>query len=228
VTDKTVVLVHGAWHGAWCWEKVTPLLDDAGIAHVAVELPLTAFEDDVAATCNAVDAVSGPVLLCGHSYGGAVITEAGHEPNVERLVYLAAFACDEGESPASTAPDAGVPSADLDGALIISEDDGVIAVKLDEAATVLFHDCAPEDVEAALKRLRPMHLKCFATPLGAPAWRNKPSTYVVCSEDRAVHPELQRIMAKRCTESVEWPTAHSPFLNRPDLVADLLRELATS
>jgi pimeloyl-ACP methyl ester carboxylesterase len=225
VADKTVVLVHGAWHGAWCWEKVTPLLDDAGIDHVAVELPFTSFEDDVATTRKAIDDVAGPVVLCGHSYGGAVITAAGHQPNVERLVYLAAFACDEDESPASTAPDAEVPSTKLDSVLIISEEDGVIALELAETAAVFFHDCAPEDVEAALDRLRPMQLSCLSTPVGPPAWKANPSTYVVCTEDRGVHPELQRVMANRCTESVDFPTAHSPFLNRPDLVAGLLVDL---
>jgi len=227
VTDKTVVLVHGAWHGPWCWEKVTPLLDDAGIEHVEVDLPFTSFEDDVAAACDAVDAVPGPVVLCGHSYGGAVITEAGHRENVERLVFLTAFACDEGESPASTAPDAAAPTTDLANAFVIGDD---ASISLDEAAgpSVLYHDCDAEDVKAAMQRLRPTRLECLSTPVGPPAWRTKPSTYAVCSEDRGVHPELQRIMAKRCTESVEWPTAHSPFLNRPDLVADLLIELAGS
>jgi len=224
--DSTVVLVHGAWHGAWCWEKVTPLLDDAGLAWVAVELPLTSFEDDVAATRHAIDSSSAPVVLCGHSYGGAVITEAGHQRNVDRLVYLAAFACDEGESPANTAPDAHAPSTDLDAALIVSEDGGIVALDKANAGAVFFHDCAPEDIEAALKRLRPMRLDCLMTPVGPPAWKTKPSTYVVCTEDQGVHPELQRVMAKRCTESLEWPTAHSPFLNRPDLVAALLAELA--
>jgi pimeloyl-ACP methyl ester carboxylesterase len=222
----TVVLVHGAWHGAWCWEKVTSLLDEAGIDHVAVELPLTSFEDDVAATDDAIDSVPGPVVLCGHSYGGAVITAAGHRPNVERLVFVAAFACDESESPARTAPNAEVPSTDLMGALIISEDDGVIALDQSKTPAVFYHDCAPEAVEAATQRLRPMQLECLTTPVGPPAWKATPSTYVVCSEDRGVHPELQRIMAKRCSESVEWPTAHSPFLNRPDLVAELLAGLA--
>ena len=91
---------------------------------------------------------------------------------------------------------------------------------------VFYHDCDPEDVDAAIQRLRPMELGCLTTAVGPPAWKAKPSTYVVCSEDRGVHPELQRLMAKRCTESVEWPTAHSPFLNRPDLVAGLLVDLA--
>jgi pimeloyl-ACP methyl ester carboxylesterase len=226
--DPTVVLVHGAWHCAWCWEKVTPRLDDAGVAWVAVDLPLTTFEDDVAATRAAIDAAGGPVVLCGHSYGGAVIPEAGGRPNVQRLVYLAAFACDEGESPANTAPDADAPATDLEHALVITDDGTEVSIDHDATAAAVYHDCRPEDVAATLEQLRPMHLACLMTPVGRPAWRDKPSTYVVCEEDQAVHPELQRVMAKRCTESLEWPTAHSPFLNRPDLVAGLLVDLARS
>jgi pimeloyl-ACP methyl ester carboxylesterase len=222
----TVVLVHGAWHGAWCWEKVTPRLDDAGVAWVAVDLPFPSFEDDVAATRAAIDGASGPVVLCGHSYGGAVVTGAGGRSNVQRLVYLAAFACDEGESPANTAPDASVATADLEALLVLSDDGTVVSVRDEAAAAAFYHDCTPEDVVATVERLRPVQLACLVTPLGPPAWRDKPSTYVVCTEDHAVHPELQRVMAKRCTESLEWPTAHSPFLNRPDLVAGLLVDLA--
>jgi pimeloyl-ACP methyl ester carboxylesterase len=224
----TVVLVHGAWHGAWCWEKVTPRLDEAGVPWLAVDLPLTSFEDDIDSTRAVIDGADGAVVLCGHSYGGAVITEAGGQSNVQRLVYLAAFACDAGESPANTAPDAEAPTTDLERALVISDDGATILLDETTAPASFFHDCTPEDVEAAVARLRPMQLQCLTTPVGRPAWRDTPSTYVVCSEDRAVHPELQRVMAKRCTESLEWPTAHSPFLNRPDLVAELLVDLARS
>jgi pimeloyl-ACP methyl ester carboxylesterase len=224
VTDAaTVVLVHGAWHGGWCWEKVVPLLDDAGVPSVAVELPFTSFADDVAATRAALDGVDGSVVLCGHSYGGAVITEAGHHPAVEHLVYLTAFAIDEGESPARTAPDADVPPA-LENALAI--DGTTVTVKPELVVDGLYHDCTPEDAAAAQARLRPIEVACFTTPSGPSAWKDKPSTYVVCTEDHAIHPDLQRVMAARCTSSVEWDTAHSPFLNRPDLVADLLTELA--
>src|SRR5687767_5236401 len=110
---RAVVLVHGAWHGPWCWDKVVALLDEEGVPSVAVELPFTSFADDVAATRGVIQAVDGPVVLCGHSYGGAVITEAGHHPAVEHLVYLTAFALEEGESPAATAPEANVPSTEL-------------------------------------------------------------------------------------------------------------------
>jgi pimeloyl-ACP methyl ester carboxylesterase len=227
VTDNaTVVLVHGAWHGAWCWDKVVALLDDAGITSVAVELPLTGYADDVAAAARAVVAVDGPVVLCGHSYGGAVITGAGDRPNVERLVYLTAFACEEGESAATIAPDARAASTDVDGVFVIDEDGTTVTLVPDRSPAVFYHDCSPEDVASALTMVRSMQLHCLTTPVGEPAWRSKPSTYVVCTEDRAVHPELQRVMAARCTESVDFPTAHSPFLNRPDLVAGLLAELA--
>jgi pimeloyl-ACP methyl ester carboxylesterase len=224
--EATVVLVHGAWHGPWCWEKVTPLLERADVAWSAVELPLTSLEDDVAAVRQTIAGVGGPVVLCGHSYGGAVITEAGHEPTVQRLVYLAAFACDEGESPAHTAPDAGVPAKNLEGVLVIADDGSTVTLDDTNAPAIFYNDCTLEDVEAALRRLRRMRLQCLMTPVGAPAWRDKPSTYVVCTEDQAVHPELQQIMAKRCAEALEWPSGHSPFLSDPDLVAGLLVDLA--
>jgi pimeloyl-ACP methyl ester carboxylesterase len=222
--SRTVVLVHGAWHGAWCWEKVIPLLDDAGVSVVAIDLPLTSLHDDVDATLAAIDGVGGPVVLCGHSYGGAVITDAGNHPAVEHLVYLTAFAVDEGESAARTATDENLPSTDLAEAFEI---DGTSATLKPELVVAgLYHDCDPADAEAARARLRPIDMSCFTTPAGPPAWRDIPSTYVVCTEDQGIHPELQRFMAKRCTTAVEWPTAHSPFVNRPDLVAELLIERA--
>lgn len=227
MTDAaTVVLVHGAWHGAWCWEKVVPLLEANDIEAVAVDLPLTSLHDDVRAVTGALDGVGGRAVLCGHSYGGAVITGAGHHEAAGHLVYLTAFACDERESPAATAVDTPLPSTDLGDALAFSDDGQTVALKPDVAVKALYHDCDAADVDAALARLRPMSLSCLTTPVGPPAWRVKPSTYVVCTEDQGVHPALQRLMAGRCTNSVEWPTAHSPFLNRPDLVASLLTDLA--
>ena len=224
--DKQVVLVHGAWHGAWCWEKVVPLLAARGVAVTTFDLPLTSYDDDVAATNAVLQRAGGSVVLCGHSYGGAVITGAGHHPSVEHLVYLTAFACDEGESPAATATDADLPATDLASALEV-HDDGTATVNPAMVVDGFYHDCDAADADAAAQRLRPIHMSCFTTPLGPPAWRTKPSTYVVCNDDHAIHPALQRHMAARCTTTVELPTAHSPFLNRPDLVADLLAPLAT-
>lgn len=224
--SKTVVLVHGAWHGGWCWDKVVRLLDDRGVAAATVDLPFTSYDDDVKATTEVLNGVDGPVVLCGHSYGGAVITGAGHHPSVTHLVYLTAFANDEGESLIATATDEALPSTDLGSALVI-DDDQMVTVADDKKVEAFYHDCAAGDAVEAIARLRPTSMSCFTTAIGPPAWRDKPSTYVVCTEDRAIHPALQGHMAARCTNTVEWPTAHSPFLNRPDLVAELLTSLAT-
>lgn len=224
----TVVLVHGAWHGAWCWEKVTPLLAEAGIDAVAVDLPggdglpgdLVA---DAAAVRTALDTLDGPALLCGHSYGGIVITEAGGHPAVARLLYIAAFVPDVGETirdTVGTAPHRPVSAA--------VGDDGLLRVDAD-GAQLLYHDCAPADAEAAMARLRPQQVQGFRQPVTTAAWQSRPSTYALCTEDRAVEAGLQRRLAERAgAEIVEWPTGHSPFLCRPDLVAGLLVALSAA
>jgi len=224
--SKTVVLVHGAWHGAWCWDKVVALLEKQGVAVETFDLPLTSFDDDVAATTAVLDRIDGDVVLCGHSYGGAVITNAGNRANVAQLVYLTAFACDAEEFPAATAADADLPATDLASAFVIA-DDGTATIAPQFIVEGFYHDCDPQDAADATARLRPIHMSCFTTPVGRPAWKTKPSTYVVCTEDRAIHPALQRHMAARCASTVDLDTAHSPFLNRPEAVADLLAGLAT-
>ena len=229
----TVVLVHGAWHGAWCWDKVTSLLGDAGVPSVAVDLPgggglpgdLLA---DAAAVRAVLDALEGPALLCGHSYGGAVITEAGGHPSVARLVYIAAFVPDAGEALADAAGSSGSSGSTPPPRPVSASvgDDGL--VRLDpEGAQRLYHDCSPADAEAAVSRLRPQRADGFRQRVSAAAWRTRPSTYALCTEDRAVEAGLQRRMAERAgAEIVEWPTGHSPFLCRPDLVAALLVALS--
>jgi pimeloyl-ACP methyl ester carboxylesterase len=222
----TVVLVHGAWHGAWCWDKVVAGLGAKGVKVDAVELPLTSFADDVHATSAAVAAAGGPVVLCGHSYGGAVITEAGDHPAVRRLVYLCAFALDPGEDLTTAAAGEQLASSDIADAFRFSEDATMVHLEPDGARTAFYLDCDPAEADAALARLRPMAFACFTTPVTKSPRRDRESTYVVCTEDRAIHPELQHALAARCTTSVEWPTSHSPFVSRPELVVDLLAELA--
>ena len=239
--ERSIVLVHGAWHGAWAWERVVPLLAAAGVASRALDLPghgedAGPFGDlhaDVARVGETLDEVDGDAVLVGHSYGGAVITEAGLHPAVTHLVYLAAFALDAGESCVNAAADVGAGVISHEGrpnlgAGLITGADDLITLDPSSAAACLYNDCDADTVDWAVARLGPQPLVTLqGVPTGA-AWRTKPSTYVVCGNDMAVHPDLQRIMARRCRSVVEWPTDHSPFLCRPDLVAELLVDLVQS
>lgn len=241
-----VVLVHGAWHGAWCWDGVVEGLRAEGITADAIDLPghgddampLTDLHGDAARVTAALDALAtvedDPVLLVGHSYGGAVITEAGVHPSVAHLVYLAALNLDEGETMMEAALE-DPRTADIDhtgrpGFMdhLTMLDDGS-AVISDEGAAALFYNGCPADAAAgAIARLTPQPLLNMGQCPARVAWRERPSTYVVCARDNAVHPDLQRILADRATTSVEWDTDHSPFLADPGRVSAFLAELARS
>jgi pimeloyl-ACP methyl ester carboxylesterase len=235
-----VVLVHGAWHGAWCWDRVVDGLGAGGVATLAIDLPghgedrrpLTDLHGDAAAVREAIDAVEGEVVLVGHSYGGVVVTEAGVHPQVRHVVYLAALNVDAGETAGTAA--AGDPEAEsLDHSsrpqmrsFLHRLEDGSWRMNPDGAGLLLYNDCDAESVAWAASRLTPQRMENMAQSPTAVAWRDRPSTYIVCSHDNILHPGLQRILARRATASVEWPTSHSPFLSRPELVVDLLSELA--
>jgi pimeloyl-ACP methyl ester carboxylesterase len=224
---RTIVLVHGAWHGPWCWSPVLARLDERGIPAVPVELGLRDLHLDAGAVTAAIDDVGGPVVLVGHSYGGAVITEAGVHPMVERLVYLCAFAVDEDETLVGVTLDHETQS-DLAGSMVLHAD-GTSTIDPATGAAVFYGHCDPADAERAIALLRPHAGATLTQPTKAVAWRERPTTYVVCGDDRAVAPSLQRELAARIPDValVEWPDAdHSPFLSRPAEVADLLAGLA--
>jgi pimeloyl-ACP methyl ester carboxylesterase len=235
----TVVLVHGAWHGAWCWSKVVPLVEAAGVAVVAVDLPGHGdrpgppgdLYQAAAHVREVLDGIEGPLVVCGHSYGGAVITEAtADRAGVVQLVYLAALMPDVGESVGTTMPDAvigdGAVSA-LGGDTITRHEDGTMTVEPGAAVPALYGDCSTEDVEFALARLCPQSAASFGQSLTGAGWRDIPATYVVCTEDRAIVAGFQRAMATaRATTVVELRASHSPFFSQPEAVADLLVELA--
>lgn len=227
----TVLLVHGAWHGAWCWERVTPLLDAKRIPWRAVGLPTcdekrstpATLHDDAATVRAALDAIDGPVVVCGHSYGGFVITEgaAGH-PAVRRLVYLAAYMPDERETLISLT--ASEPSATILGALK-PRPDGRTFVDPDQLTDIFFNDCEPAAAAWAVANVSAMFTPANDLPT-AFAWRDTPSVYIVTSRDNAVPPALQRRMSAHASRVLEWDTSHSPFISQPHLVADLLASLA--
>jgi len=234
-----VVLVHGAWHGSWAWERVLPLLSAAGVEAIAVDLPghgsdrgpLGDLHGDAAWVRAELDR-HDRVVLVGHSYGGAVITEAGDHPTVDRLVYVAAFPLRDDEScaHAASAEAAGIDHRgrpDL-GAGFVHHADGTVTLDPGTATACLLSDCDPPTITWALGRLGPQPLNTLTQSPTTFAWRSKPSTYVVCANDQAIHPDLQRILARRCQAIIEWPTGHSPFLSEPQRVAELLGTLASS
>jgi pimeloyl-ACP methyl ester carboxylesterase len=236
----TVVCVHGAWHGAWSFDRVLPLVRERGIDGVAIDLPghgddpgpYADLHGDAARVTEVLDTIDGDVVLVGHSYGGAVITESGVHPRVAHLVYLCAFAIDGDEAVSR----AGVNDPDI--ATVSHEgrpsfvqhlhvaDDGLGTWDAEGAGPCFYSDCDADTVAWAVARIDAHPMGNLAQAPDAVAWRDTPSTYAVCTEDMTVHPDLQRILARRCTTSVEWSTGHSPFLSRPDLVADLLVGLA--
>jgi pimeloyl-ACP methyl ester carboxylesterase len=237
---STVVLVHGAWHGAWCFDRVVPLLEAAGVPVIAIDLPghgrdpgpFTDLHGDARRVVSTLDGINGAVLLLGHSYGGAVITEAGVHPAVTQLVYLCALALDRGESCVAAAVDqaASLPHdgrPDMEEGLILHAD-GSSSLAPSTAAACLYSDCDPETVAWALANLGRQPMTNLGQTPSAVAWRERPSTYVACSEDLAVHPGLQKLLAQRCNSSHVWSTGHSPFASDPERLSSLLVELAES
>ena len=232
-----MVLVHGAWHGAWCWEKVIALLDDAGVQTIALDLPghgddtqpLTDLAGDAAALGEVLEELSDPVI-CGHSYGGCVVTEGVAERSARHLAFLAAFPLRPGESAVAAAVDAPRdpdPRYERLGEAMRIGDDDVVVVDPEWAVPLFFADCPEDDAVKAAARLCPQSMAELRGVAKHGEWQRLPSTYVVCTDDLAVPPTLQRALAARCTRTLEWPTSHSPFLSRPELVANLLIELAT-
>jgi pimeloyl-ACP methyl ester carboxylesterase len=224
----TVMLVHGAWHGAWCWDDVRVRLHDAGIATVAVDNPSVTrrgadLRADVDHVRAALDAVNGPVVLVGHSYGGAVVSEAAAHPNVVHTVFLTAFPLEAGESVATNRLTGG---EDMDLAEAFVFDGDSISVDPDRVVHFFFHDCDEAVAAAACDRLLPMSFAAMSGTAETARWREKPSTYVVCTDDHTLPVALQRSGASRVDNVIELHASHSPFLSRPDDVARIISAIA--
>jgi pimeloyl-ACP methyl ester carboxylesterase len=222
-----VVLVHGAWHGPWCWERVIAGLEEQGIAVRATELHRGSLPADTAAVQADVDALAGdgPVVVCGHSYGGAVITGLGPS-NLAHLVYLCAFMLDEQETTLEWLTEA--PLTALADAMVLSEDNTYVTIDPGEARRAFYADCGDDVVTESIGRLQPQAMLPGGESPERIAWREVSATYVICELDDALHPEAQRRFAARAANTAVWPTAHSPFLSRPELVVELLAQLATA
>jgi pimeloyl-ACP methyl ester carboxylesterase len=221
---KNVVLVHGAFADGSGWEAVFNILTKDGYSVAVVQQPETSFAEDVKFAKAMIDRQSGPVVLVGHSYGGAVITEAGNDPKVAALVYINAFALDAGESSATiekAVPPAGTGiKATADGYLYIDP----AAFHSDFAADV------PEAKTAFMAQSQVLFsTDSFTTPVKTPAWKSKPTWYVMSTADRSINPEQERMMAKRANaKMIEVNSSHAAYISHPKETAKLIEEAATS
>lgn len=236
-----VVLVHGAWHGAWCWATLQAELDRRAIPSIAVDLPghgastdpLGGLHDDAAALRAVLDRLAdrgaGPVALVGHSYGGAVITQAAvGRADIAHLTYVAAFALDDGESVLGCLGAMERHEVDLAAAMVPTADGSATTLDPTKAASALYGSCPAAAVRAALPRLGPQTVASMTEEVAGTPRDAIASTYVVCSQDRAVHPAHQTVMAERCSRSHVLDADHSPFLSAVEPTADVIEQIAST
>ncbi|WP_394618507.1 alpha/beta fold hydrolase [Lentzea sp. JNUCC 0626] len=211
-----ILLVHGAFHGAWCWESLVAELNRLGRTARTVELPSAGtpagLHEDAEAIRHAITAIDRPVAVVGHSYGGFPVTEAtAGAAHVSRLVYLAAWMVEPGTSIAEVA---GLPPFETE----------MVPPPLDAVAQ-FYGDVDPEVAERAVARLRPQSARSGTDRLRAAGWLTIPSTYLVCDNDKTMPPSLQEEMAARASAVHHLPTSHSPFLSAPGPLAVLLHQI---
>ena len=219
---SSVVLVHGEWADGSSWSKVIPLLQKNGLRVTAVQLPLTSLADDVAVTRHVIALQEGSTVLAGHSYGGSVITEAGtNAPNVVGLVYVSAFAPEEGESLGDLYARAAAPGV----AHVRPDDEGFLWIDPEAFA----HDVDPVQARILAVVQKPIAARIFGDKVTRPAWELKPSWYLVSEIDRMIPAETQRFMSKRMGATVvSVPASHWSMVSHPDQVAKLISDAASS
>ena len=221
--NATVILAHGAWADGSSWQAIVGPLEAHGLNVVAVPLPLTSLSDDAAALNRTIARTRGPIILAAHAYAGSVIATANDE-RVAALVYIAALAPDEGETVAhvfykdETHPNAPQLAPDADG-LILMPDEGF--------ANAFAQNATPAQLALCKAVQRPISVKSIQEPSPTPAWRSKPTWYLVAEEDRMINPKTQRFMADRMKATVRsFAVDHTPLLTAPGKVVDIILEAA--
>jgi pimeloyl-ACP methyl ester carboxylesterase len=221
---KNVVLVHGAFADGSGWEAVAKILEKDGYTVSVAQPPETSYADDQKYTKAAIDAMGGPVVLVGHSYGGSIITEAGNHPNVAALVYIAAFALDDGESCASI--EQAVPQASQ---AFKPDSNGNWWIDQAHFAADFAADVPPAVSHFMAISQVPISTDSFTHKVTHPAWKTKPTWYMVATRDRSINPSQERMMAKRArAKTVEVAASHVPYVSLPKQTAKLIEEAATS
>jgi len=227
-----VVLIHGAFHGAWCWAALQADLDRRSIASLAPDLPghgaslepLGDLHGDARSVRALLDRLGVPVVLVTHSYGGAVATEAaaGH-PDVSHIVYVSAFVPDQGEAVLGLAQTLPTAEYALPAAMVMGETSCTIDPS--RARAVFYGECTQQVASAAAARLDAQSLATFSQPANVAAWRSIPSTYVRCLRDQAIPLAHQDVMSNRCKEIITIDTDHSPFISRTGELADIVERI---
>jgi pimeloyl-ACP methyl ester carboxylesterase len=223
---KNIVLVHGGFVDGAGWKGVHQILKKKGHNVSVVQNPTISLQDDVRVTKQVLAAQNGPAILIGHSYGGAVITEAGTHPNVAALVYITAFAPDKGESVGKVI---GSFPADAPQPPILPPKDGFLFLDNKKFAASFAADVDPEKAAFMADSQVPWGLEALGGEITEPAWRTKPSWYLVVTEDKMIPPVAQRAMSKRAGATVrEVGGSHAIYVSQPQAVADLIEEAAKS
>ncbi|KAF9141957.1 hypothetical protein BGX30_003712 [Mortierella sp. GBA39] len=222
-----IVLVHGAFVDASSWSHVIPYLQAAGHYVVAVQQPLTSIDDDVAKVKVALGTIkSGPIVLVGHSFGGLVISEAAHNnPNVSALVYVAAFAFDQGESPNELGKNfTALPSAQH----FVADSAGRLVLPQDQFLKYFCPDVEEKEAKVIAAAQGPCDAVRFGYVAGPPAWKEHPSYYIVAQDDQIIQPEMQEFFAERMRpkKTVRIPASHAVPVSHAKKVADLILEAA--
>jgi pimeloyl-ACP methyl ester carboxylesterase len=221
----TIVFVHGLWADGSCWSKVINPVADKGYKVISVQNPTTSLEDDVAATKRALDRADGDVVLVGHSWGGSVITEAGADPRVKALVYIAAYAPDKGETVGSLTES--VAPTVLPG--FLQSANGYVTLSKEGVVKAFATDLSPKEQDVVYAVQPPAFQEVFSDVSVNAAWRTKPSWYVVASEDNTINPELEKRMAKRANaKTTVLKSSHVAMLSKPNEVLDVILDAAKS
>jgi pimeloyl-ACP methyl ester carboxylesterase len=220
----TVILVHGAFADGSGWGDVIPNLERQGYDVIAVQNPLTSYADDVTTTRRVIDAQAGPVVLVGHSYGGAVITGAAlNAPNVKALVYVAAFAPDAGENLQALLQQ--YPSKI--GAALVPDAAGFLYIDRSKFAEVFAADVSENDLSVLSAAQKPINSQTFGQVYETPAWKAIPNWYLIATNDQAINPDLQRMFAQRMGATTrEVSSSHVPFKSQPAAVSAIIDEAA--
>ena len=221
--NSTIVLVHAAWADGSCWSNIVLPLKQRGLSVFCAPIPLTSLTNDAAALSRALERTSGPVVLVGHAYSGAVIA-AVQEERVKSLVYLTALAPDEGETVAKVfyrdTPSPEQPK-------MVPDSHGFVWMPDDAFGRALAHNASSDQARIAASVQRPISLQCIQEPVPTPLWKSKPSWYLVAEEDRMINPKTQRFMADRMAATVRpHPVDHTPMYSSPALVVDVILEAA--